>query len=126
MAALFQKKSASTKTSKKAVSSKESLVESRTKETLIYRTLLRPHMTEKAHSGLALNKYVFQVNTGADKGSVRRAVEAAYGVHVEQVRIVAMARRARVFRGRVGTQSATKKAIVTVREGESIALFQTA
>lgn len=122
--ALFGKKNGSKK--KNAASSErgDSVRGFRAKDTLVLRTLVRPHVTEKAHAGLAANKYSFRVSVDATKGAVKRAVEAAYGVHVEQVNIVNISRRGRFFRGRSGTLSGFKKAIVTVREGETIDVFQ--
>jgi len=119
--ALFEKKS----TSKKVASVQgSSLADMKTKETLVYRTLIRPQLTEKSHVLLLLNQYVFRVERHADKGAVRRAVEALYGVHVEQVRIISVPKQKRIFRGRKGSVSGYKKAIVTVREGETIEVFQ--
>lgn len=121
---LFGKSKSKKKNGKSADTTYGKVREFRAKDTLVFRTLLRPHVTEKAHAGLAQNKYFFRVETTATKGAVKRAIEAAYGVHVEQVNIVNIARRGRFFRGRSGTLSGFKKAIVTVKEGETIDVFQ--
>ena len=121
--ALFAKKSSSKKTST-VKENTSSLTEMKTRETLVYRTLIRPQMTEKSHVLLMLNQYVFRVMRDADKVSVRKAVEALYGVHVEQVRMISVPKQNRMFRGRKGSVSGFKKAIVTVRSGETIEVFQ--
>ena len=122
--ALSKKQSATTKKVSKPVKSDVVLTESKQKETLFLRTLLRPHVTEKAHVAIMLNKYAFRVTPEADKGAVRRAVEASYGVHVEDVNIINIPKKGRIFRGRRGAKSGYKKAIVTVREGETIEVFR--
>lgn len=122
--ALFGKDKPKTRKRVKAAEGQQSVREVKHKDTLVYRTLLRPHVTEKAHAGLAQNKYVFRVTKESTKGSVRRAIEAAYGVHVEDVHIVNISRRGRYFRGHSGAVSGFKKAIVTVRDGETIDVFQ--
>ncbi len=119
-----KKQSVATKQTAKAAKAETTLTESKQKETLILRTLLRPHVTEKAHVAIALDKYAFRVTRESDKGSVKRAVEASYGVHVEAVNIVNIPRKGRIFRGRKGSKSGYKKAIVTVRKGETIEVFR--
>lgn len=120
---LFGKKTAKTRKLKGAADTKTAM-EVRLKERLVYRTLVRPHVTEKAHMQLTQNKYVLRVATEATKGSVKRAVEVEYGVHVLAVNIVNIPAQERVFRGIRGKKSGFKKAIVTLREGETISIFQ--
>ena len=121
MAILSEKKNSKKTTAKKAP---VSLVEVKNKESLIYRTLIRPQTTEKSHLALAFNKYIFRVTRMSDKQSVRRAIESLYGVHVTQVRMITIPKRRKLFRGKVGLVSAYKKAIVTVQEGEVIEAVQ--
>lgn len=89
-----------------------------------FRTLLRPRMTEKSHAALSLGKYVFEVALSATKGSVRAAVEGLYGVTVVGVRMICIPRKRRVFGRIVGWKSPIKKAVVTLKKGESIELFK--
>ncbi len=93
---------------------------------LANRLLSRPRITEKAYALNALNQYVFEVAKSANKKSVKRAVEEAYGVTVEAVNIVRLPAK-KHFTGRnrtLGFKSATKKAVVTVSKGQSIELFK--
>ncbi len=89
-----------------------------------YKVLLRPRMTEKAHSGLSIGKYVFQVAPSATKQSVKESVEGVYGVSVTDVNMVRIPKKRRVFGRVVGWKSPIKKAIVTLKKGESIELFK--
>lgn len=91
---------------------------------LATRLLSRPRITEKSYALNALNQYVFVVTKEATKTTVKRAIEEAYAVTVEQVRIVRLPAKKRVFGKGVGTKSAIKKAIVRVAKGQSIELFK--
>ena len=91
---------------------------------LAYRVLLRPRMTEKAHSSLSIGKYVFHVAPSATKKLVRESIETLYGVKVTSVNMICIPKRRRVFGRSVGWKSPIKKAVVTLKEGESIELFK--
>jgi large subunit ribosomal protein L23 len=87
--------------------------------------LLRPWLTEKS-TGLTEQKgqYVFQVKLDADKIDIRMAVEEKFGVEVKSVRTVnclGKSRRQHTRKGLMaGKKNDWKKAIVTLREGQSI------
>jgi large subunit ribosomal protein L23 len=91
---------------------------------LANKVLLRQRLTEKAFLAGQSNQYVFQIATSADKGQVRRAVEAAYGVHVEGVQTVTIPPKSRNFGKSKGFVSGMKKAIVKLKKGESLAFFK--
>jgi large subunit ribosomal protein L23 len=125
--ALFgkQEKTPKTPAKKKVPAKKAKAVKAvETDATVAYQVLVKPRVTEKTHMALGLNKYVFQVVASATKGSVKRAVEGAYGVKVEAVNIVNIPPKRRFFGRSVGMKSGVKKAVVTLREGDSIELFQ--
>jgi len=88
--------------------------------------LVSPMMTEKAHDLTKIGKYVFRVTKNASKRSVKYDVEKEYGVTVENVNIVKIPAKRRTVKQDRGYQSVGKKAIVTVKKGETIALFETA
>jgi large subunit ribosomal protein L23 len=86
--------------------------------------LLAPVVSEKSYSFIGENKYTFKVHADAHKTQIRQAVEALFGVHVVTVRTLAVKskpKRRGVTRGRT---RAWKKAIVEVRPGETIPVFQ--
>lgn len=90
--------------------------------------LIRPIVTEKAaDESEKRNRYAFVVRRDANKLEIRKAVESHYGVHVESVRtMVAPARKvSRMTKAGMieGAKSAYKKAIVDVREGETIDIY---
>ncbi len=89
-----------------------------------YRVLESPLVTEKAANLGALGQYAFVVAEGANKIEVRKAVEAVYGVSVQGVNIIRMQGK-RVSRGRIrGQRKDWKKAIVTLKKGDSIQLYE--
>jgi len=90
--------------------------------------LIKPIITEKAtHDSEMNNKYTFLVDTRANKIEIKKAVEAAYGVAVENVRTLNYGPERRTRYTKTGIQRgksvATKKAIVQVAEGDSIDLY---
>ncbi len=86
--------------------------------------LRKPRITEKAYSMNAENRYVFEVSADASKPQIKRAVESVYGVHVVSVNTVNLPSRTRRFGRAMGRKSGVKKAMVEIKEGESLALFQ--
>ena len=86
--------------------------------------LLAPVVTEKAYAGVEVNKYAFRVHPDAHKTQIRQAVEELFGVHVQRVNILKVQPKPK-RRGLIrGTRPGWKKAIVQVREGESIEIFE--
>jgi large subunit ribosomal protein L23 len=80
----------------------------------------RPVITEKAMKGSEHNQVVFQVALDATKPEIKKAVESVFGVKVKAVNTLRQAGKQKVFRGRKGVRSETKKAIITLAEGQSI------
>lgn len=94
---------------------------------LAHRYLLRPRITEKAYALNGANQFVFEVSRDAHKSVIARSVQEAYGVDVLDVRTVNLPGKSKVFgkNGTVGSRSAVKKAIVTIKAGQTIPLFAT-
>ncbi len=92
----------------------------------IYQVLKRPIITEKSLGQLQpANQYVFEVDMRANKLQVKKAVETAFGVRVEKVRIMRMpAKRGRYGRRTVVKRPMWKKAIVTLAPGDTIQFFE--
>lgn len=86
--------------------------------------ILRPVVSEKAYGMIALNRYVFEVDKRASKPQIADAVTEIFGVTVEKVNTMNVPGKPRRLRYREGTTRAWKKAIVTLKEGDSIELFE--
>ncbi len=91
--------------------------------------VLKPRMSEKAYAtSVALNTYVFDVPTTANKVTVKAAVEAKFKVTVENIQIVVVKgkpKKSYQKRNRPvdGKRANIKKAYVRLAEGSSINLF---
>ena len=83
--------------------------------------ILRPRVTEKA--GIANetnNVYTFEVNKEATKNKISHAITQLYKVTPVKINIVNLPRTAVFIRGKKGTQSAIKKALVFLKKGDKI------
>ena len=90
----------------------------------LYEVLRRPLITEKNTALQAQGKYAFEVAGEANKHQVKQAVEKAFKVQVTAVNIMTVpGKERRVGRQQVLTQS-WKKAIVTLKPGDKIELFE--
>jgi large subunit ribosomal protein L23 len=86
--------------------------------------LLAPVVSEKSYSLIADRKYSFRVHPKAHKTQVRQAVEELFHVKVERVNISQVKAKPK-RRGLVrGTKPGWKKAVVQVREGDTIEIFE--
>jgi large subunit ribosomal protein L23 len=86
--------------------------------------IIRPVVSEKSYVLAAADRYTFRVHTDAHKTQIRQAVEELFNVHVVDVRTLSVKskpKRRGLTRGRTRTW---KKAIVQVRPGETIPVFQ--
>ncbi|MDO8622350.1 MAG: 50S ribosomal protein L23 [bacterium] len=82
--------------------------------------LIRPHLTEKSSVLAERGRYTFLVTADAEKTSIARAVAERYGVHPTRVGIVHLPGKEVRYGRTVGRRSVVRKAIVTLRSGESI------
>lgn len=85
--------------------------------------LIRPVVTEKATQMMANNKYTFEVHATATKPLIRQAVEELFGVRVTSVNTTNLPRKRRRVGRYFGFRTRHKRAVVTLREGDSITLF---
>ena len=93
------------------------------------RTLIKPVVTEKSSAAYENAKiYTFRVHGTATKPAIRDAIEHLFGVRVTAVRTMTVRAKERkaggMGRGRAGRRAAWKKAIVTLREGDAIQIFE--
>lgn len=86
--------------------------------------LIAPVVSEKSYAGLADRKYTFKVHQRAHKTQVRQAVEELFGVKVDSVNIVKVQAKPKRRGAFKGTRPGWKKAIVQLREGEKIEIFE--
>ncbi len=86
--------------------------------------IIKPVISEKSYADAGRGKYTFVVAPGATKPDIRRAVESIWGVRVTSVNTTH--RRGKTVRRhlRVGRRSDTRRAVVTLAEGEKIEIFE--
>ena len=85
--------------------------------------IIRPVVSEKSYVLSALNRYTFRVHPNAHKTQIRQAVQELFDVHVVEVRTISVKSKPK-RRGTISGRTRTwKKAIVQLREGESIPIF---
>ena len=86
--------------------------------------LIRPVVSEKSYEQITRNQYTFQVHKDAHKTQIRQAVEQLFEVKVERVNIVKVQAKPKRRGMSKGTRPGWKKAIVQVREGDAIEIFE--
>ena len=85
-----------------------------------YDTVLTPVITEKSTIVAENNQIVFEVPLSASKPEIRAAVEQLFNVSVTAVNTILTKGKSKRFRGRLGRRSDVKKAIVTLKDGDTI------
>ena len=90
-----------------------------------YDIIKKPVITERSMSGIAENKYVFEVMADANKVEIKKAVEEIFGVQVADVNTVKLPGKWKRMGVHTGKTPAKKKAIVTLKEGSKpIEIFE--
>lgn len=85
-----------------------------------YDVIVAPHITEKATLLSEHNAVVFRVAQSATKPQIKAAVEALFGVDVTGVNTIVQKGKTKKWKGTPYTKSDIKKAIVTLKGGQSI------
>ena len=85
-----------------------------------YDIIISPVITEKSTLVSEANQVIFNVALKSTKPEIKAAIEGLFGVKVTAVNTLVRKGKKKVFRGIKSRQSDTKKAIVTLAEGDSI------
>ena len=93
-------------------------------ENIAHRVLLENLISEKSTLLAAQNKYVFKVTKDSGKFQIKEAIEGYYGVQVVSVNTIKINPKKRIHGRTIGWKKGFKKAIVTLREGDSIAAVE--
>jgi len=86
----------------------------------MYNTILRPVITEKATMASEHGQVAFWVATTASKPEIKAAVEALFKVDVTKVNTISLPGKEKRFKGKLGVRSNRKKALVTLKSGQTI------
>ena len=117
-----KKKEEKTEAPKKEV--KEKAVQVKDKTGIAAEVLIRPVNTEKSAFLMERNQYVFEVSPNASKVAVKHAIKHLYGVMPEKVRMINVKGKQVTFRRTRGKRKDWKKAIVILRKGDKIEIFE--
>ena len=88
----------------------------------LYDKILSPVVTEKSTNLSELNKITFKVPDGANKKNLKKNIEKIFKVDVTKINIINKQNRIKITRGKKVKVSGYKKAIITLKKGQSIDL----
>jgi large subunit ribosomal protein L23 len=86
----------------------------------LYSVIRAPRVSEKTVRGQEHNQYAFEVATDATKADIKVAIEKLFDVQVKSVNVVNVKGKNKAFRYRNGRRGDSRKAYVTLAEGQSI------
>lgn len=89
-----------------------------------HEVIRRPLVTEKTMTGMRAGRFTFEVDIHANKVEIRKAVEEIWPVNVVAVNTAIVRGKVRRRGAHVGRRPDWKKAIVTLREGQTISAFE--
>ena len=85
-------------------------------------TIVSPTVTEKATSLSEFNKIVFKVHKGANKKLIKKSIEKIFKVNVIKINTINLKGKTKLVKGKKSSRPGYKKAIVTLKKGQSIDL----
>jgi large subunit ribosomal protein L23 len=85
-------------------------------------SIRQPIITEKATILSEFNKTVFKVHKGANKKTIKKNIEKLFKVNVIKVNIINQKTKVKLKQGKISKKPGYKKAIVTLKKGQSIDL----
>ena len=85
-------------------------------------TIIAPNVTEKSTSLSEFNKVVFKVNKGASKKAIKKSIEKIFKVTVIKINTINLKGKTKLVRNKKAFKPGFKKAIVTLKKGQSIDL----
>lgn len=132
---LFDKKELDKKEEKKPIVKSSAVIEADKKSSapavvtqegagLAYKFIVKPWITEKTQELMTTDKYVFRLRAKTAKREAKVAIEKLYNVKVIGVNIVNIPSKKRRFGRYTGMKSAVRKAIVTLKKGDKIEIFE--
>ena len=88
----------------------------------LFDKIISPHLTEKSTILSEQNKIIFKVHQNANKKNLKSNIEKIFKVNVTKINIINKQNRIKLTRGKKVKVSGFKKAIITLRKGQSIDL----
>ena len=88
----------------------------------LFDKIIAPHITEKSTNLSEQNKIIFKVHQKANKKNLKKNIEKIFKVNVIKINIIIKQNRTKLTRGRKIKVPGYKKAIITLKKGQSIDL----
>ena len=85
-------------------------------------TIISPNITEKSTSLSEYNKIVFKVHKNASKNSIKKSIEKIFKVNVVKINTINLKGATKMIKNKKTFKSGYKKAIITLKKGQSIDL----
>jgi large subunit ribosomal protein L23 len=85
-------------------------------------TIISPIVTEKSTSLSEFNKIVFKVHKGSSKSSIKKSIEKIFKVNVIKINSIRLKGKTKMVKNKKSLKPGYKKAIVTLKKGQSIDL----
>ena len=85
-------------------------------------TIISPNVTEKSTSLSKYNKIVFKVHKGANKNSIKKSIEKIFKVNVVKINTINLKGKSKIVKNKKTFKPGCKKAIITLKKGQSIDL----
>ncbi len=85
-------------------------------------SIISPVITEKATGQSELNKVTFKIHQNASKKSIKKSIEKIFKVNVIKINTITNKHKTKMVRGKLGKKRGFKKALVTLKKGQSIDL----
>ena len=92
------------------------------KQTNLLDLIISPNVTEKATSLSEFNKIVFKVRKSANKKLIKKSIEKKFKVNVTKINTINLRRKNKWVKGKKSYRPGYKKAVVTLKKGQSIDL----
>ena len=84
--------------------------------------IVSPNITEKSTSMSNFNKVVFKVDKGANKESIKKSIEKIFKVNVIKINTINIKGKTKLVRNKKAYKPGYKKAVITLKKGQSIDL----
>ena len=85
-------------------------------------SIISPVITEKATAQSEQNKVTFKIHKNASKKSIKKSIEKIFKVKVIKINTINKKNKKKIIRGKIGKKRGFKKALVTLKKGQSIDL----
>ena len=103
---------------------KKEKIEAALNAEIAQRVLVEPWVTEKSHAGISENKYSFKVSRTASKTEIKKAIEGYYKVKVSKIGVINIPEKKKSYGRYPAKKAGIRKAVVTLKQGDKIELFQ--